>query len=155
MRLVVIVDSPLFLEHKYTEELKAVSNFVRKKSTNKNNKLSKFEIDKLSDLDEIYDVILNKVNTPIYQVLNKKYDELIRFRDNFIKLEKEEKCKIIFELLHLFQCNAVYSDLQLIGGVSKFGRLSITKSLKEYDKMSIIHQSPSGIFEHEIELTSL
>ena len=115
----------------------------------------KFEIDKLGDLNEMYDVIINKINAPIYQVLNKKYSELVGFRDNFVKLDEEEKCKIIYELLHLFQCNVVYPDLQLIGGVSKFGRLSITKGLKEYDKMSIIHQSPSGIFEHEIELTSL
>ncbi|MEQ3508920.1 type II CRISPR RNA-guided endonuclease Cas9, partial [Enterococcus cecorum] len=155
MRLVVIVDSPLLLENKYIEELKAVSSFVRKKSINKNHRLSKFEIDKLGDLNEMYDVIINKVNASIYQVLSKKYSELVGFRENFVKLDEEEKCKIIYELLHLFQCNVVYPDLQLIGGVSKFGRLSITKGLKEYDKMSIIHQSPSGIFEHEIELTSL
>ncbi|MCJ0579276.1 hypothetical protein MMJ51_12240, partial [Enterococcus cecorum] len=76
-------------------------------------------------------------------------------RDNFISLDKETKCEMIYELLRLFQCNSQLANLTKIGATSKFGSIIISKNLKDTDKMSIIHQSPSGIFEHEIELTSL
>ncbi|WP_423740617.1 Cas9 endonuclease PAM-interacting domain-containing protein [Enterococcus cecorum] len=55
----------------------------------------------------------------------------------------------------MFQCNSQLANLTKIGATSKFGSIIISKNLKDTDKMSIIHQSPSGIFEHEIELTSL
>ena len=76
-------------------------------------------------------------------------------KEKFFELSIEDKCLVINEMLYLYQNNAQSSKLSLIGGPSKTSRIRIQKNLKDTDKMSIIHQSPSGIFEHGIELTSL
>ena len=157
--LVVNIDSPLLLDSTYISQLKVIESYMYKKRNAKSKDteilLTKYALEQLQDLDSLFDVIAYKLNESIYCVVDDKYGKLMKCRDNFISLDKETKCEMIYELLRLFQCNSQLANLTKIGATSKFGSIIISKNLKDTDKMSIIHQSPSGIFEHEIELTSL
>lgn len=54
----------------------------------------------------------------------------------------------------MFQCNSVKSNLTVLGG-KETGNIRIMKTITNYDKVSIIHQSPTGVFSQEVDLLTL
>lgn len=155
-QLLINIDQPLYLDTNSIRMIKSITSFVRKKRENEDAQLTNFALKELVDIDQIFLELVKKLNLKCYQnmltSISKAIDE---HKEKFFELSIEDKCLVINEMLYLYQNNAQSSKLSLIGGPSKTSRIRIQKNLKDTDKMSIIHQSPSGIFEHEIELTSL
>lgn len=46
-------------------------------------------------------------------------------------------------------------NLREIGGGTEAGRILINKNIDKYKQISIINQSPTGIYEEEIDLLKL
>ena len=86
--------------------------------------------DKITEenLINIFETFISKIQTSIYR---NKFEAsvglMIKGKGTFIELSMEDKCKCIGEILHLFQCNPVLSDLQLIGGKKASGRIYMGK----------------------------
>ena len=76
-------------------------------------------------------------------------------RNRFKALADEEKCVVLSEILHMFQCNSSTSDLRLIGGPREAGGILMSNNITKCNQISIINQSPTGIYEQEIDLLKI
>lgn len=104
----------------------------------------------------LYDKLLDKLQNTVYGVrLSAQIKNLEKGRETFINLGVKEQVITLFEILHLFQCNSVNGDLTAIGGAKSAGILVLGKNISELPKISIINQSPTGLFEQEIDLLKL
>ena len=76
-------------------------------------------------------------------------------REKYLKMDMVSKCRIIRELLHLFQCNAITSDLSGIGGASHAGVLVIGNEISKLSSVRLVSQSVTGLFENETDLLTI
>ena len=92
--------------------------------------------------DSVYGIVYS---TPL-KLLTEK-------REKFISLSAESQTELLYNELHLFQCNSVTSDLSLLDGSKTSGEISFSKIIsgKEY----LINQSPTGLFENKIDLLTI
>lgn len=105
---------------------------------------------------ELYNLFLNKLNNTVYKIrLSAQAKTLGEKRDKFIELPVEKQSKLLYEILHMFQCNRVLSDLSIVGGSKNAGTILISNDIGKFKKVKIIHQSPTGIFSNEIDLLKL
>lgn len=143
----------LILSSEETQILKKVLKYVQRYGENKNLKLTAW--DELSNIEllELYDVFLNKIRNTIYGIrLSAQIDTLMKKREKFASLSNEEKCIVLSEILHMFQCNSSLANLKLIGGPESAGNLRINKNITKCEKIMLIHQSPTGIYEQKVDL---
>lgn len=146
----------LLLSFNETKLLKKIMKFLYRRKENK--KLLITEKDGISDdkLIGLYDTFLDKLSTTLYKTfLSEQEETLSKGRDLFIKLTKEDKCFVLSEILHLFQCNASKANLTLINGKGNAGIIKMTKNISSSKQILIIYQSPTGIYEKEIDLSKL
>lgn len=143
----------LILTAKDTEILKKVIKFVTRKKENKNLEIVSHDELDTSDLLDLYDVFLDKLINTVYHVrLGAQVTTLTKKRENFSKLNDEDKCIVLSEILHMFQCQSGSANLTLIGGSAKAGILVLNNNITNFQQISIINQSPTGIYEREIDL---
>ena len=76
-------------------------------------------------------------------------------REKFKELCIEEKCIVLYEVLHFFQCHSAAADLKLIGGSGRAGILCLNKNITDCSRIEMIHQSPTGIYEQTVDLNAL
>lgn len=146
----------LLLSNQESVILKKVMKFVRRQKENNNIKIVENDALNHDDLMRLYDTFLDKLANTVYHVrLGKQEKTLTEKRDNFIKLSREEKCIVLSEILHMFQCHSGFSNLVKIDGGSKVGIPKINCNIEKYKQISIINQSPTGIYEQEIDLKKL
>ena len=108
------------------------------------------------ELLQLYDSFIDKLKNTVYKLqLDSWGDVLQNKREIFAGLNIEDKCILLSEILHLFQCISINANLKLLGETSKAGELRIGKNITKYKQISIIHQSPAGIYEQEIDLNRL
>ncbi|MEG2068989.1 MAG: type II CRISPR RNA-guided endonuclease Cas9 [Acidaminococcaceae bacterium] len=155
--------------------LKKISKFVqRSKETKGAALITKFDVTtkeenmdvtiKEEDIDvttreknlDLFDRFISKLTTTVYQVrLAAQVKTLVDGREKFINLTLEQQWLALSEILHLFQCNSVASDLSLIGGGKSAGIIKKSKNITEIQQISILNQSPTGLFTQEINLLRL
>lgn len=148
--------NPLFLSGKQEKDLKKVIKAAAQIKANKNYQINPY--DQITDemLGELFAVFISKLAGRPYQVrLNTQLETLQKGEERFWKLSLEEKCTVLCEILHLFQCNSLTADLSLIGGPKKAGIIVLSNEISKYDQVSILYQSPTGIYEREIDLKSI
>lgn len=148
--------SQLILSKKDTITLKKVLKFVQRRKDNKNLKI--VEQDKLlpEELLDLYDTFLGKIQHTVYHVrLSAQEKTLTEKRENFLELSLENQCVVLSEILHMFQCQSGSADLKLIGGSENAGILVMNSNITKCNQISIINQSPTGIYEQEIDLKAL
>ena len=139
---------------------KKITKFVNNKKINPNIKISeKYDgINKKENL-AIYDVFLDKLKNTVYNIkLSAQVSTLENNKENFINLSLEEQCEILCEILKFFKCNRVMSNIKKLVGSSKdckAGNITLNKNITEEDKIELIHQSPTGIFEKKVNLALL
>nr|WP_302707822.1 type II CRISPR RNA-guided endonuclease Cas9 [uncultured Dialister sp.] len=105
------------------------------------------------DLNRLYQVFEDKLTNQVYKVkLGKQASVLKKGEDKFNELPLEVKCRVIGEILHLFQCNAAIADLRLIGGAKNAGALTMNPRVSPEDHVYLIEQSVTGFFEKRILL---
>lgn len=132
--------------------LKKVCKFIKERADNKNVEITNWEGVIAQDLINLYDTFTKKLLETVYSI---KLDYGKLLEDNkqvFIELSDEDKCIVLYEILHLFQCNSTKSDLRLINGAHYAGVLKMTSNISKCNQISIINQSPTGIFQQEIDL---
>ena len=107
---------------------------------------------KAEDNVRLYDALAEKLESPVYRGLSirKQAEFLKKSRERFISLSLEKQCVVIFEVLHLMQCNSVNSDLTLLGGVPNAGSLVNSKFVQD-NEMKIIYQSCTGYYREIID----
>ena len=147
----------LLLTDEDEKYIKKISKYVQlSKAVKGGLTITSFDrLDKESNI-KLYDKLLDKLKNTVYEVrLGTQITNLTKGRDTFIKLSVEEQIITLFEILHLFQCNSINSNLTLIGGAARAGKLVIGKNISDLDQISIINQSPTGLFEKEMDLLKL
>ncbi|MCH5265517.1 MAG: type II CRISPR RNA-guided endonuclease Cas9 [Lachnospiraceae bacterium] len=101
----------------------------------------------------IYDKLLDKHKNTLYSKrASGQIETLEKGRDTFGALSVEQQCITIGEMLDLFQCKQVSSDLSLIGGAGKAGVFQKSNTISKNETAYLILQSPTGLFEKKIDL---
>lgn len=136
--------------------LKKVIKFINRRKENKNIEI--YSSDGLTSemLKEVYDTFLGKIRNTIYGIRLKAQEKTLSSGiEAFEKLRIEDQCLVIYEILHLFQCQRILADLKLIGGSGNAGSLTLNSDITKYENISIINQSVTGIYEQVIDLKKL
>ena len=148
--------SQLVLSNSGEKTIKKIMKYIQRLKDDKTIKLS--EADKLEekDLINLYDEFCFKLENTIYNKRpNNQLKTLYEGEEKFKELVKEEQCIVLFEILHLFQCRKLASNLELIKGSGHAGIILLNNNITDVDSISIINQSPTGIFEQEIDLKTV
>lgn len=143
----------LCLNAESAQIIKNVLKFNQRKQVQKELKVTVHDKITEENLINIFETFISKIQTSIYR---NKFEAsvglMIKGKGTFIELSMEDKCKCIGEILHLFQCNPVLSDLQLIGGKKASGRIYMGKRFDGNKKVFLVLQSVTGFFEKKILL---
>lgn len=146
----------LLLSNPDCETLKKVLKFVQRQKEIKGLQIVEQDNIAEADLINLYDTFVAKLQNSVYAVrLGAQEKTLVDKREKFISLTKEEKCIALSEILHMFQCQGDAANLSVIGGAAHAGILVMNNNITKCDQISIINQSPTGIYEQEIDLKKL
>ena len=146
----------LILSSSQQTVLKKIVKFYNRRLVNKNYMISEKDNITHEALLDLYDCFIDKLSNTIYSKrLGLQAITLLEKKENFIKLSHENKCLVLYEILHLFQCQSVAANLSKIGGPGHAGILVLNNNITKVNKISIINQSPSGIYEQEIDLKTV
>jgi len=143
----------LFLDEESMRTLKNISNYMRdRKRLNKPDLRAGDKITAEGNI-RLYDALVEKLGSSVYAGLSVKGQEpfLRGKREAFAELSREDQCKIIFEVLHLMQCNSVLSDFSSLGGVAHAGKNFSNKFVQDMD-IKMIFQSPTGYYRRVVDL---
>ncbi|QEJ94056.1 type II CRISPR RNA-guided endonuclease Cas9 [Treponema phagedenis] len=122
----------------------------------------------LFDKNKFNEIVKGK-NISVYKDMVKRYETSIyKFRpntavipilksgeDKFINLPIEEQFKILQEILKLFGAINGTANLTLIGGRPSTGEMKISNNISNLKQCILIHQSPTGVFEQQIDLLKI
>jgi CRISPR-associated endonuclease Csn1 len=104
----------------------------------------------------LYDELYNKLKNTIYNVkLSAQVDVFEKGREIFEKLSIEKQAQFLYNAISLFGSSPSGKDLKLIGGSPTAGVITMSSKIKEGEKISIVHQSVTGLFEKEVDLNRL
>lgn len=143
----------LILSKEHQVTLKKIIKFCNRKKENKNYIISKKDDINDENLIQLYDCFIDKLKNSLYSIrLGLQGKTLSDKRQKFIELCIEDKCYLLAEILHLFQCQSGAANLSLIGGPGHAGILVLNNNITQLQQISIINQSPTGIYEQEIDL---
>lgn len=152
-RLLLRNSHQLILDKDNERILKKVQNFIYRKKKDKDLKIN--EYDEISDqqLLNLYNEFINKLENSIFTRQFLSEASLLREKyNNFAELSMEDKCVIIFEVLHYFQTSSQMPNLTLIGG-NQVKNPTISKNIK--DDIYILNESVTGIYCQKINLMNL
>ncbi len=155
-RLIFKCANQLLLSKNETIILKKILKYAKRQKENKNAFLTANDELTEQSLTELYDTFWYKIKNTVYHVrLSAQAKTLEKSRETFVKLTNEEKCLVLEEILHMFQCQSGAANLKLINGPSSAGILVMNNNITGCKKITIIHQSVTGVFENEIDLLAL
>ena len=118
------------------------------------------------NLNEEYngEVISKEQNINLYDILTEKHivssfskrpnpvgEKLENARDMFINLSMERQVYVIQQILQLSKLSNMGADLTDIGQSKKTGVMGINKKINDRNEIILINQSPTGLFEKEID----
>lgn len=136
--------------------LKKIVKIVNQLKENKNYKINNYDAIKQDELEKLYDLFLAKLTDTLY---GKRFEAQIQTlsagKEQFLKLLPEEKCRVLYEILHLFQCQSAAANLSAIGGPGHAGILVLNNEISSCNDIKLINQSPTGIFEQVIDLKTV
>ena len=146
----------LVISHEAEQTLKKIIKFVQRRQENKNLELTDSDMLTNDMLDKLYDVFLDKIKNTVYKIrLSAQIKTLEDKKKIFLELCKENKSLVLFEILHMFQCQSASANLKLIGGPGSAGILVMNNNITKCNKISVINQSTTGIYDQEIDLLEL
>lgn len=101
----------------------------------------------------LYGVLIEKLASPVYAGLAvcRQVPFLREKRAAFAALPREQQCRVIFEVLHLMQCNSVAADLTLLNGPGRAGIIISSKFVQDM-QIKMIFQSPTGYYRQVVDL---
>lgn len=105
---------------------------------------------------KIYDILLAKSANNLYK--NRpasQTKDLQEQRCVFEKLSLAEQIHIIGEVLNLFKCASASANLKLLGKGNSCGVIKTSNNITKCKQCILINQSPTGVFEQEVDLMKL
>ncbi|MEA4966603.1 MAG: type II CRISPR RNA-guided endonuclease Cas9, partial [Bacteroidaceae bacterium] len=101
----------------------------------------------------LYKEFLLKLKETIYKRrTNNQCENLINKEEKFKYLSVEEQCLVLNEIIHIFQCNVVLSNLTMINLSKSAGVLLNNKFISNSKAVFMIDQSISGLFQKKTNL---
>lgn len=149
--------APLVISKELYEYTKKIEKYIER-NIQKNKIYPITEHQKISAQKnlELYDTLLDKLKNTIYNVkLSAQVNTFENGRDLFVKLDLTEQCRLLYNAFNLFDTTVALTDLRLIGGSEKSGKLSMTKNLNEKEDLVLINQSVTGLFEKRQDLNRI
>ncbi len=150
----------LCLDKEKVSYLKKVTKYLEDNAKRKDRRTS-LEVRAISGINRednigLYDLFINKLSNTIYQYrpANPK-ENLVKGRDKFIELDLAEQCVVLGEVLHLFQCKPITSNLTLIGASPNSGKIQIAKTISNCNTVILSSQSITGVKERVMDLLSI
>ena len=143
----------LFLDEAGVRTLKNISNYINDRKRLRKPDLAAGERISAEENVRLYDVLIEKLASPVYKGLAvcRQVPFLQENRAAFIALPREQQCLLLFEVLHLMQCNSVSADLTVLGGVGKAGTIKTGKFVQDIN-IKMIFQSPTGYYRRVVDL---
>lgn len=147
----------LILDAKESAYIKKLSKFAKKyKASNEKIKVNE-RFDGISEEmnRKLYESLNKKVNCTIF---NKRYYNLaavLNGNDRFENISIEKQVIVLLEIVKALRCNSEFGELTQIGGVKNTGVINVSTHVypnKKIKEFKLIYQSPSGLFEQEIDL---
>ena len=155
-RLLCGLAEQLTLSEKDTAQLKKVVSFLKKLNEDNSYQYSpKFAGFSDSELNELLNILKWKITNTKFKNISDKVTSLLeatQFDENLV-LSIPDKAKLVMNLVGIFENRDHSNDLSLIGGKKQMGRL--LKSIKPNGDFSIVYQSVTGFYVHEIKLNEL
>jgi len=75
--------------------------------------------------------------------------------NKFDTLSLKEQCAMLKHIVSALKCNAVCEDLSIAGGNKTTGKILVNKKITDLEQISIINQSPTGLFREIVDLKKL
>ncbi len=105
---------------------------------------------------ELYGILIEKHTNSIYvKRPNAVGNKLLDGREQFEQLSEIEQAQVLMQILQLTQLGNLGADLSLIGGAKKTGVTLISKTISDAEEFVLINQSPTGLYESEIDLKTI
>lgn len=147
----------LCLDQESINTIRAIEKYFNRKKIEKENiNISDYKEITTENNIRLYDIYEKKQRETIYKNrFNSQKELMANGRDIFIKLDLEEQCYVLNEILKLMQCEKITADLTKIKGSKNGGLISFGKNLSKYKEAKIIYQSPAGLFKKEIDLLKI
>lgn len=114
----------------------------------------KLKIEYIKNID-IYNELYLKLKNTVYSKrpsVKKAIESLEKGKENFKELSIYKQCILLKNLLKIFTTTGEGIDLRLIGASKETSKLTILKKLSNNEKVILINQSPTGLFERRIDL---
>jgi CRISPR-associated endonuclease Csn1 len=140
-------------------ELKILKEVV--KSINSKKKYNKMILSSdltKTDAIQLYDGFIQKlsvkpyVNLPTIENISAQLKEK---KSYFEELSLPEQCEVLYQILHLMQCNKILSNLTLLGLNNNCGEMRMTNNFTFDNDIKIIYQSPTGYYKKVINVKDL
>ena len=99
---------------------------------------------------------LAKLSSDIFMVHHAAtLKSLLANRSIFVDMSVEMQARTIYQILHIFRCNRMLADLTALQGAKSAGTVLMSKKISLNDKIMIINQSPTGLFENSVDLLTV
>ena len=100
-------------------------------------------------------IISDKYQNSIYQNQSGAMkNSIIGKRNEFLTLSLEKQCRILKALVEYFRTGDII-DLRELGGSSQAGKVAMNKKIMGASELVLISQSPTGLFQQEIDLLKI
>ena len=76
-------------------------------------------------------------------------------REQFSILPLSKQIHVIKEILKLFKCASATADFKLLEKGSTCGKIQVSTNITKCKQCILINQSPTGVFEQEVDLMKL
>ena len=136
--------------------VKKIGKYCADRKENKNAVLSEKSELTSDNLEQLFDELLNKLKNSIYaKRLSKQAEYLEMGKSKFLELTNENKCILLSETMHLFQCTSQSADLSLLNGPKHAGILLMNNDITKLEKINVYNQSITGFYEQVIDLQTI
>ena len=105
---------------------------------------------------KLYDALKEKHLLAIYSKRpNAVGEKLQKAREKFESLCVEDQGKVLYQIVQLSKIGLASADLTLIGESAHTGVALISKNIKQPEKINLIDQSVTGVYERKRAFTEL
>lgn len=105
---------------------------------------------------KLYDMFIAKSANNLYKNRPASQTKTLKEQHGlFQKLLLSQQIYILGEILKLFKCASSSADLKFIGKSSRSGIMLVANNVVKLKQCILINQSPTGVFEQEVDLMKL
>ena len=155
-RMTGALASQLIIGEEAEKYIKRVCKFAERYAKNNNSVITKFDKLTKEENEKLYLMLFYKHKSNAYK--NRPSGQIKTLENGlkfFTALNVEKQCIALSNILNLFICKPVTSDLLLVGGTKTAGKIGFSKDISKFKKAVLINQSITGVFEQQIDLLKI